>query len=148
MYDTSRFHTDGYRDHSTVTRDLYNAKFKMPAGNGQLTFVLNSIDQPETQDPLGLNRTQLSQNARQADPSALLFNTRASEREIVDLVTKTAADYDVPIGADDVSVQVVGSDVTVDMPYTEHVVLVPGVYAIDWTFTPTTTIRRLQGVGR
>ena len=79
---------------------------------------------------------------------ALLFNTRASEREIVDLVTKTAADYDVPIGADDISVQVVGSDVTVDMPYTEHVVPVPGVYAIDWTFTPTTTIRRLQGVGR
>ena len=79
---------------------------------------------------------------------ALLFNTRASEPQIVELVTKAAADYDVPIEADSVSVQVAGADVTVDMSYTENVVLVPGVYAIDWTFTPTTTIRRLQGVGR
>ena len=63
-------------------------------------------------------------------------------------LTKAAADYDVPVDGADISVQVAGSDVTVDMPYTEHVVLVPGVYAIDWTFTPTTTIRRLQGVGR
>ena len=82
---------------STVTRDLYNAKFKMPAGNnGQLTFVLNSIDQPETQDPLGLNRTQLSQNARQADPSALLFNTRKSVRQ-----SQLGVVYDVNISATD-----------------------------------------------
>ena len=35
-YDGSRFHSDGYREHSTVTRDLYNAKLKMPRAERQL----------------------------------------------------------------------------------------------------------------
>lgn len=79
---------------------------------------------------------------------AMLFNTRADEKEIVELVVKAAGDYDVPIDASEISVQVSGADVSIEMPYTDTVVLVPGVYAIDWTFTPSTSIRRLQGVGR
>jgi iron complex outermembrane recepter protein len=81
IYDTSRFHSDGYRDHSTVTRDLSNAKFKLPAPGGTLTMVLNAIDQPETLDPLGLTRAQMIANPRQSDPSATLFNTRKSVRQ-------------------------------------------------------------------
>ncbi len=81
IYDTSRFHTDGYRAHSTVTRDLSNAKFRMPAPGGTLTMVVNAIDQPETQDPLGLTRAQVVANPRQSDPNATLFNTRKSVRQ-------------------------------------------------------------------
>jgi len=95
-YDGSRFHSDGYREHSTVTRDLYNAKLKMPAPNGNLTVVVNAIDQPETQDPLGLSRAQLSSNPRQADPSALLFNTRKSVRQ-----SQVGLVYDMNLGAAD-----------------------------------------------
>ncbi len=81
LYDTSRFHTDGYRDHSTVTRDQSNVKFKLPARDGVLTMVINAFDQPETQDPLGLSRAQVVTNPRQSDPAATLFNTRKSVRQ-------------------------------------------------------------------
>ncbi len=96
MFDTSRFHSDGYRDHSTVTRDLSNAKFKMPAPGGQLTMVVNAVDQPETQDPLGLTRAQVIANPRQADPSARLFNTRKSVRQ-----NQVGLVYDMNLGSAD-----------------------------------------------
>ena len=96
IYDSSRFHSDGYRDHSTVTRDLSNAKFKMQMPTGTLTVIANAIDQPETQDPLGLSRAQLSANPRQVDPSALQFNTRKSVRQ-----NQLGVVYDVNFGAND-----------------------------------------------
>ena len=96
MYDTSRFHSDGYRDHSTVTRDLSNIKLKMPAPGGRLTMVVSAFDQPETQDPLGLNRAQMVTNPRQADASATTFNTRKSARQ-----NQLGLVYDVDLGAAD-----------------------------------------------
>jgi iron complex outermembrane receptor protein len=96
MYDTSRFHSDGYRDHSTVTRDLSNVKFKMPAPQGTLTMVVNAIDQPDTQDPLGLTRAQVVANPRQSDPSATLFNTRKSVRQ-----NQVGLVYDINLGGAD-----------------------------------------------
>jgi iron complex outermembrane recepter protein len=96
IYDTSRFHSDGYRDHSTVTRDLSNAKFKMPAPGGVVTMVVNAIDQPETQDPLGLTRAQVVANPRQSDPSATLFNTRKSVRQ-----SQVGLVYDINLGGAD-----------------------------------------------
>jgi iron complex outermembrane receptor protein len=76
VVDASRFDTDGYRDHSAARRDHLNAKLKMPVAAGAETLVINAFDQPETQDPLGLDRNQVAANPRQADPSAILFNTR------------------------------------------------------------------------
>ena len=72
--DVSRFQSDGYRDHSAVRRDQLNVKLK----DGPFTLVANSIRQPDTQDPLGLTRAQLQQDARQATPQALQFNTKKS----------------------------------------------------------------------
>jgi len=72
--DVSRFETDGYRQHSSATRDLFNGKLK----SGEWTVVANSIRQPQTQDPLGLTRTQLAQDPRQATPQAIQFNTQKS----------------------------------------------------------------------
>ena len=79
--DVSRFETDGYRDHSAATRDHLNAKLKMDLGVGRLTILVNALDQPDTQDPLGLTRAQWETNPRQVDASALQFNTRKSIRQ-------------------------------------------------------------------
>jgi len=72
----SRFDTDGYRDHSSATRDLANAKFKYQAGEAtRVTFVVNAVSSP-AQDPQGLSAAQVAQNRRQVDPASLAFNTR------------------------------------------------------------------------
>jgi iron complex outermembrane recepter protein len=72
----NRFQTDGYRDHSEATRDLVNMKFKFGSDDTQVTVIANSVYQPEAQDPLGLTRAQWEANPRQADPAAVLFDTR------------------------------------------------------------------------
>ncbi|MGC2520875.1 MAG: TonB-dependent receptor [Burkholderiales bacterium] len=77
--DWSQFHTDGYRDHSSADREQFNGKLKRQIGDDtRLTFVLNSLSQPETQDPLGLTRAQVAANPRQAASAATSFNTRKS----------------------------------------------------------------------
>jgi Outer membrane receptor proteins, mostly Fe transport len=76
--DIARFDINGYRDHSAARRDTANVKLRTALGPGTLTFVANGLKQPDTQDPLGLTRTQYEANPRQADPSAIQFNTRKS----------------------------------------------------------------------
>jgi iron complex outermembrane recepter protein len=77
--DVSRFQTNGYRDHSFARRDQANAKLKTALSESTtLTMVGNSLRQPDTQDPLGLTKTEKDQNPRQATPNALLFNTKKS----------------------------------------------------------------------
>ncbi|HKA40659.1 MAG TPA: TonB-dependent receptor [Burkholderiales bacterium] len=96
--DISRFDTNGYRDHSSARRDQLNAKVKYDAGNrGVLTMVVNSLDQPETQDPLGLTAAQVARNPRQADPVAFTFNTRKSIAQ-----TQLGVTYSLPLTAADV----------------------------------------------
>jgi len=73
----SRFTTDGYRDHSATHRLLGNIKLTLkPDEQSKLTFVANSLNLPQAQDPLGLSRAQFEANPRGVDPSALSFNTR------------------------------------------------------------------------
>ncbi len=81
IIDVSRFETDGYRPHSATIRDQLNAKFKLMVGDGALTLVANALNQPDTQDPLGLTRAQVQANPRQVDDAALAFNTRKSIRQ-------------------------------------------------------------------
>ncbi len=80
--DWSRFHTDGWRDHSVADREQFNSKFKWQSGqDARVTLVLNSINQNDTLDPLGLTRAQVLDNPRQVDGVALRFNTRKSNRQ-------------------------------------------------------------------
>jgi iron complex outermembrane receptor protein len=73
------FSTGGYRDHSEASRTIGNAKLKLTFGpDTTVTVVGNSFDQPDAQDPLGLTRAQWEANPRQADPAAVLFDTRKS----------------------------------------------------------------------
>ncbi len=80
--DWSQFHTDGYRDHSSADRQQSNAKLKWLAGEDtRVTFVMNTLYQPETQDPLGLTAAQVSENPRQAAAPATLYDTRKTARQ-------------------------------------------------------------------
>jgi iron complex outermembrane receptor protein len=73
------FTTGGYRDHSEASRALGNAKLKLAVGPDTTVIVVgNTLDQPDAQDPLGLTRAQWEANPRQADPAAVLFDTRKS----------------------------------------------------------------------
>lgn len=74
----------------------------------------------------------------------LLFETRASDTEVVGIVLKLANDYALPLREDDVSVKMVGQDRIVDMEYTETVPLIPGVFDYPWKFTPRSSTRMLN----
>ncbi|MBI4204953.1 MAG: TonB-dependent receptor [Betaproteobacteria bacterium] len=97
LIDASRFDTEGYRDHSAARRDHANAKIKLDAGaRGAFTLVVNALDQPETQDPLGLTAAQVAQNRSQAGTNALAFNTRKSVAQ-----NQAGLVYDVPLSSRD-----------------------------------------------
>ncbi|MGH8042379.1 MAG: TonB-dependent receptor family protein [Rudaea sp.] len=75
----SQFHTDGYRGHGYAERSNGNAKFALDLGAGRtLTLLANTVALPNADDPLGLTRTQLETDPRQAVASAAQFDTRKS----------------------------------------------------------------------
>jgi iron complex outermembrane receptor protein len=97
LANVSRFQTDGYREHSWARRDHLNAKVKVDAGTrGLVTLVVNALDQPETQDPLGLTAAQVAEDPRQAGTGALAFNTRKSVAQ-----NQLGLTYDLAFGRDD-----------------------------------------------
>jgi iron complex outermembrane receptor protein len=97
LVSASRYETDGYRDHSAATREQLNAKVRARVGTGTLTLVANGLDQPDTQDPLGLTRAQFEANPRQVDASAIAFDTRKSIRQ-----KQAGAVYELPLSERDV----------------------------------------------
>lgn len=71
--------TDGYRDRSSSTRQLFNVKLGTRLNEtASLTITANYLDQPEDLDPLTLNAQQVAENRRQARPTSYTFNTRRS----------------------------------------------------------------------
>lgn len=79
----SRFETDGYRDHSAARRDVANLRMRVaPDERSSFTVILNALDQPDTQDPLGLTREQLEEDPTQAGSNAIAMNTRKSIRHV------------------------------------------------------------------
>lgn len=75
----SRFETGGYREWSDARKDQLNARFRHVLNErASLTVVLNYLDQPDNQDPLGLTAEQMATSRRQASPVALQFRTRRS----------------------------------------------------------------------
>jgi iron complex outermembrane receptor protein len=77
MASASYFSSEGYRDHSAALKAQFNAKagIDIDAAN-RLTVVATGFNQPGAQDPLGLTAAQVQANPRQAQPVALLFDTR------------------------------------------------------------------------
>ena len=78
----------------------------------------------------------------------LIFDGRMSDAEIVTMITKLAAAYDIPIEPENIHIRQVGQEVQVEMSYTKNVVLVPSVFARDWTFNPSSSTRILTGARR
>jgi iron complex outermembrane receptor protein len=75
--DANRYRTDGYRDHSAAERNQVNAKLvAKPSSSTTITGIFNFLNQPLSQDPLGLTHSQFSANPRQVVPQALSFDTR------------------------------------------------------------------------
>jgi iron complex outermembrane recepter protein len=75
----SRLETDGFRDHSSSTKKQFNAKLSTAiAERTHLHLVMNYLDQPNDEDPLGLTAAEVAQNPRQAFVDAYTFNTRRS----------------------------------------------------------------------
>lgn len=74
-----RFATDGFRQHSAAQRTGVNGKFRLKAtADTTFTLVVNGMDMPGVQDPLGLARAEYEANPRQATPAAIQFDTRKS----------------------------------------------------------------------
>ena len=97
VIDGSHFVTDGYRDHSSTERNLFNAKAAWQVdGASKLTVVANAIDMPDSLDPLGLTRAQLAANPSQAGTNAVFFDTRKSLQQ-----QQLGADYERALGPDD-----------------------------------------------
>lgn len=78
VLDTSRFSTDGYRDHSSATRDQSLAKLTFrPHEDGKLTLTASRFRQ-DAEDPQGLAWAAYQANPRGVAQGALDYNTRKS----------------------------------------------------------------------
>ena len=78
----AHFASEGFRDHSATQRNTFNAKARWQLDEqSRLTLIANAVDSPESLDPLGLTRTQLSADPRQSGTNALAYNTRKSVRQ-------------------------------------------------------------------
>lgn len=78
----TRLQSDGYRDHSEARRKAFNGRFDVELGDSRaLTVVLNHVDLPDAQDPLGLTLAQVQADPRQATGAATQFDTRKSVQQ-------------------------------------------------------------------
>ena len=78
VLDTSRFATDGYRDHSSAQRDQSSAKLTFaPDADSRLMLVANAFTQT-ADDPLGASWSRFSSNPRSVETVAEQYNTRKS----------------------------------------------------------------------
>lgn len=69
--DATQFRTDGYRDHSQAERRQLNGRWQTDlTPQTHMSVVLNVLDQPYAQDPLGLTRAQWQADPRQSVPIA------------------------------------------------------------------------------
>jgi iron complex outermembrane receptor protein len=79
IINANTYRSDGYRDQSYARRDNLHGKFTFDLGDAtKLTIVATALDQPDNEDPQGLNAEQLRQDRKQANPGALKFDTRVS----------------------------------------------------------------------
>lgn len=78
LVDSSRFDTDGYRDHSAAWREQNFAKLHLkPDADSRLALIYSDLNQ-QSDDPLGLSWDAYKADPRGVVPAALQFNTRKS----------------------------------------------------------------------
>ena len=75
MLSASRQELDGYRDHSRARGTVVNGKLAFrPSDRDELIFSANHTDQPEAQDPGGINAAQAAADPSSARDRNVLFN--------------------------------------------------------------------------
>ena len=80
--DFTHFETDGYRDHSAAQRESGNGKLNIKVGDGgKLTLLLNTVNIPGAQDPLGLTRAQFEADPTSVATVAETFDTRKTVQQ-------------------------------------------------------------------
>ncbi|MDF3932400.1 TonB-dependent receptor family protein [Pseudomonas citronellolis] len=79
LLDASRLDTDGYRDHSAARRDQTFAKLNLkPDDDSRLALIFSSLEQNDTQDPLGQTWAAYKHDPRSVAPAAETYDTRKS----------------------------------------------------------------------
>jgi iron complex outermembrane recepter protein len=79
----SRFETRGFRAHSRAEREVANLRLGYRRDDGSTLTILGSyLDQPDTQDPLGLTREQFASDPNQPATNAIELNSRKSTRHL------------------------------------------------------------------
>lgn len=117
VLDASRFHTDGFREHSAATRDQAFAKLTtQPDADSRLMLVVNSLTQHDTQDPLGVKWDTFLRNPRAAEIDTTdtqnpkrSFAERYDTRKSIDHAQVGLA-YERRFGADLLQVSVYGGE--------------------------------------
>lgn len=91
MVNASRQELDGYRDHSRARGSLINSKLAFrPNDRDELIFSLNLMDQPEAQDPGGINAAQVAMDRRSARTRNVQFDAgEALDQQRLGLVYRT-----------------------------------------------------------
>ncbi|PLC54221.1 TonB-dependent siderophore receptor [Pollutimonas nitritireducens] len=78
---TSRYTTQGYRDHSGTRKNLGNMKLGLQfSDDSRLTLIGNSVD-IKADDPLGLGRSAFENDPRSVHTGAIDYNTRKTVRQ-------------------------------------------------------------------
>ncbi|ALM86685.1 TonB-dependent receptor [Bordetella sp. N] len=95
LVDTTRFTTDGYRDHSSARKNIENAKLGIQLDDrSRLTVIANRVEL-KAQDPLGLTRAQFESDPRSAT-LAEQYDTRKTVSQ-----TQGGLIYERRVGDDD-----------------------------------------------
>ncbi len=70
----------GFRPHSEAVKDLGNFRLGWQGERDRMVLTGSDLVQ-QAEDPLGLTRAQMSANARQTAPEAVLYDTRKTARQ-------------------------------------------------------------------
>jgi iron complex outermembrane recepter protein len=75
----THFSVDGYRPHSSADSESFNAKVGYaPDDANHLALIVNVVSRPDAEDPLGLTSVAFAAGPNQANPNAILYDTRKS----------------------------------------------------------------------
>ena len=93
LFNVSHNELGGYRDHSHAKGSVINTKLRIPMSDtGKLLISLNITDQPEAQDPGGINAAQAATDPSSARDRNIQFDSgEALEQQRLGLVYKRMA---------------------------------------------------------
>ena len=91
MFNVAETELDGYRDHSGARGTSFNSKFSLKlSGHDELLFAVNNTDQPQADDPGGIDAAQVALDRSSARAQNVLFDAgEALDQQRIGAVYKT-----------------------------------------------------------